>query len=210
MLNLESMALPAAVVVLAVGLLLVILWAKSHPASTQNGAKNPETHVSGKRPRGAAIKITCNRCGNELEIFSARLQRLQGVERALTISSHPELAQRELAESACPHCTATHCFVREPKGWAWAGSNLYVPQGSMAHCAECGKGIGQFPAPPENEESFANARDLDATAGIRCMRCDALVCISCLLRNTHGYTPGAALVCPRCGRAAVGPPLKMR
>jgi predicted RNA-binding Zn-ribbon protein involved in translation (DUF1610 family) len=210
MIDFQALALPVTIAVLAVGLVIVVVWALRSPASGHAAVDSPPAARGGKKARGNTIHMPCNRCGHALEILTGKLERLSGVERALTVRSHPALAQREMAEFTCPNCEATHCFAREGSGWAWAGSNLYVPQASMAHCAECGKGITHLEPVPEENAAFFDARALGEQAGVRCARCDALVCVSCLLRRTHAYQPGASVICPRCGRAAVGPAQPLR
>lgn len=190
--NLEAwILLPAMLGAALAGALVALAWRRPRRAA-------------GPRATRHERRLDCDRCGKSMAFILADLTVLSPVEKALVVRSRPALSGRELRELICPACETAHCFVQEKGDWAWTGSNLYIPHERSAHCTECGHPIAALEKAPEDPATLGDARAFGPDAGMRCQRCNTLVCFPCLVRQTRGYQAGGPLICPRCTRAAVG------
>jgi hypothetical protein len=190
--DLESWIVPFSLGVAFTGAFMTVAWLMRPRRKTAARANRRER------------RLNCDCCGKAVVFTPADLTVLSPVEKALVVRSRPAFSGRELRELICPACETAHCFVMENGEWAWAGSNLYVPHERSAHCSECGHPIAALEKAPEDPAVLGDARTFGPQAGMRCQRCNALVCFPCLLRQTRGYQTGDPLICPRCTRAAVG------
>lgn len=185
------LALPIAIVILTVGILIVLT---RRLMRSSRGGIGPSK----------AIQMPCTVCQQSLVIAPGQLTVITGPEVALVVRETAGAEGHPLAGYRCPYCEAFHVFTMDANPPEWLIANPFEAQAVTNLCTECRAPLLRPPWPKgQHDGHLEEAEGLLPKHGLVCSRCGAVCCVACCQDSTRGRTQDGSLLCPRCFRGPV-------